>query len=330
MTAMPENNKHTTEKWIFIVNPAAGGGGAGRVWPRWEQSLQAAGISFAVMQTHAPAEAARLAEAAIGRGYRKIVACGGDGTAHEVANGIMNQRYCPPASVIFTVCPVGTGNDWIRTHGIPRRRAAWVRYLKTGQVGYQDVGWISCQADGQPVRRYFINVAGMSYDGYLARESAAQKGRMPSAIFYMGLMWRSLFRFVVPELTVRMPERSVTARLYTVNIGICRYSGGGMQLVPQADPEDGRLALTLVRQISKAGVLLATPLFYLGKIGWHPAVSLYQVSEVTVTAAEREGPVWVEADGEFLGAAPVSAGILPRALCRWLPAGRTGGGPGTR
>ncbi|MEY3050887.1 MAG: hypothetical protein RLY31_672 [Bacteroidota bacterium] len=309
------------EKWIFIVNPLAGSGKAGREWPNWERCLRAACIDFEVFRTDGPGDATRLATAVIGRGYRKVVACGGDGTANEVANGILTQRHCPPETVIFTVCPVGTGNDWIRTHRIPRRQAAWVRYLKEGRAGYQDVGWICCQVGGDTIRRHFINVAGLSFDGYLARESAGWKGRLPASLFYVRLMLRGLFRFVVPELTVGIPAGSVTDRFYTVNIGICRYSGGGMRLVPQADPTDGRLALTTVRKVGKLGVLLATPLFFSGKIGWHPAVSLYKVPSVTVTADEREGPVWVEADGEFLGAAPVSAGILPRALCLWLPVG---------
>jgi diacylglycerol kinase family enzyme len=112
---------------------------------------------------------------------------------------------------------------------------------------------------------------------------------------------------------VTFDGRTEEDHFYTINAGICRYSGGGMQLVPHARPDDGLLALTLARRISKLEVLLVTPLFYAGKIGWHPAVSMCQAKEILVEGLNGDS-VLVEADGEFLGEGPERLGLREKAL----------------
>lgn len=286
-------------------------------WPEIEAVLRNAGIHFDAVFTEGKYHAAELAEAAIAEGSRHLVAVGGDGTAHEVANGILRQTTCLSEEVTFSLLPVGTGNDWVKTHGIPKNHKKWVDFFQTGKISYQDVGWLTYQADGVAQKRYFINVAGLSYDAYVAKRAEAYKTQISSTIFYLFLIFRCLFEFRVPRLRVIFDGNTVEKRIYTINIGICRYSGGGLQLVPHAIHDDGKLALTIAGHLSKMGVLLVTPFFYSGNIGWHPKVSMYQVEEVLVESADQQ-PVMVEADGEFLGEGPVRVGILKgrlRVLC---------------
>ncbi len=311
---MVENKgKNSNPCWRFIVNPVAGGGTVRKQWPGIEALLRNAGISFDAVFTEGKYHAATLAEQAIAEGTRHLVAVGGDGTAHEVANGILRQTTCPSEEVTFTLLPVGTGNDWVKTHGIPKNHKKWVAFFQTGKTSYQDVGWLTYQADGGDQKRYFINVAGLSYDAYVAKRAEAYETQVSSAIFYLFLIFRCLFEFRVPRLRVVFDGRTMEERIYTINIGICRYSGGGLQLVPHAIPDDGKLALTIAGHLSKLGVLLVTPFFYSGNIGWHPKVSMLQVEEVLVESADNQ-PVLVEADGEFLGEGPVQVGILEGKL----------------
>ncbi len=306
-------NENSAKNWLFIVNPVGGGGAVRKRWPAIEALLRASGIAFDAVFTERRFHAAELAERAIAEGRRHLVAVGGDGTAHEVVNGIMRQTTCPPDEVTFTLMPVGTGNDWVKTHHIPKNSSQWVEFLKNGQTTFQDVGWLTYHDGGGEQKRYFINVAGLSYDAYVARRSEAYKMQLSSTIFYLLLIFRCLFEFRVPRLRVVFDGNTVEKPLYTINIGICRYSGGGLQLVPHAIPDDGKLALTLAGHISKLGVLLITPFFYSGNIGWHPKVSMFQVEEILVEAADHQ-PVLVEADGEFLGEGPVRAGVMERRL----------------
>jgi YegS/Rv2252/BmrU family lipid kinase len=306
------NNQPNTF-WRFIANPVAGQGKVKRRWNNMERQLRKAGIRFEVVFTERKFHAADLAQEAIEQGCRHLVAVGGDGTAHEVINGIFRQTACPPREVTFALLPVGTGNDWIKTHRIPKNFRRWLAYFQAGKTSYQDVGWLTYRENGREKKRYFFNVAGLSYDGYVARQGERYRHLVTNTLFYLFLIFRCLFQFRIPKSGVTFDGQVITNRFYTINAGICRYSGGGIQLVPHAQPADGKLALTLVRRVSKLEVLLVTPLFYLGKIGWHPAVSMFQVENIAVESLDEQ-PVLVEADGEFLGKTPVRIGILRKAL----------------
>jgi diacylglycerol kinase family enzyme len=310
-----ENN---TGQWIFIVNPVAGSGKARKSWPSIENTLRQAGIPLEVAFTQRKLHAKEIAMHAIRKGIRNIVAVGGDGTANEVINGIFSQTECPTREIIFTVLPIGTGNDWIKTHRIPKGFRKWLAFFARQNARLHDVGWLTYMQGGGEHKRYFINVAGLSYDGYVARESDKYKSWSSNALLYLFLIFRCLFQFVIPRTKLVADQLSFSDYFYTINIGVCRYSGGGLQLVPQANPFEGKLALTLIRRVSKLGVVLAMPLFYLGKIGIHPATSLHRVSEVKITPLDEQ-PVLLEADGEFLGEAPVAVGILPQSLQVLVP-----------
>lgn len=91
-----------------------------------------------------------------------------------------------------------------------------------------------------------------------------------------------------------------------------------MQLVPHAIPHDGQLAMTIAGKINSLMVLLISPLFYLGKIGWHPKVHFFKTNQISVEPL-GQATVWAEADGEFLGNAPAFITILPKALKIIIP-----------
>ncbi len=312
----PKRNGNINATWLFIVNPAAGAGLAGKRWPAIQTALEQAKVPFSTVFTRHRFHAISLVADAVADGCRQIVAVGGDGTAHEVVNGIFQQSTCPPEEITFTLLPVGTGNDWIKTQGIPKNFQHWLHYFINGKTAFQDLGWLDYQLNGQQRRRYFINVAGLSYDAYVVKESQKYPSGIPNRLVYLLLIFRCLFQFTIPKARILFDGKNVEDRFYTINIGICRYSGGGMQLVPHALPNDGKLALTLVKKVNKLVVLLVTPLFYLGKIGLHPAVSLFQTEAVRIEPMEAQ-PVLVEADGEFLGEGPVKVGILKGGLKIW-------------
>lgn len=300
--------------WYVILNPAAGGGAAGRLWPRLEEMLQTMGFSYTVQHTESKGHAIRLAETAVLKGYRHILGVGGDGTNHEIVNGILMQTQVPSAEVSYALLPVGTGNDWARTYGLshdPRRR---LEALLSPKTVLQDVGVLRYQQDGAQQTRFFVNVAGLAYDAYVARRIGERSKPLYSRLHYLALVGQYLWDYRLTKARIQVAEAPpVEDRFYTVNIGICRYSGGGMQLVPHAVPDDGLLALTYARSVSKATVLMITPRFYNGTLLSHPRVEGLQTRRVVIEAMD-EGPTWLEADGEFLGETPVEVSLLEKAL----------------
>lgn len=303
--------------WYIIVNPKAGNGRTARKWRRMEPVLRAHLPGATFVRTEKRAHAMKLAMQAVEQGFRFIIGVGGDGTNHEIVNGILQQQTVSPTDIIYALLPIGTGNDWIRTHGIPRKLTDWLHMLKTGKTTLQDVGIVRFQKNGMEQQRYFVNVAGMAYDAFVVRYAERYRHWIFHKFIYLLMILRCLFRYRLPRAEVKFDGQTVTDHFYTINIGIGRYSGGGMQLVPHANPADGQLALTLARRVTKLGVLLNTYRFYNGTLHRHRKIDVFQVKDVEVTSNET---VELEADGEWLGTAPARFSILPAALRILVPA----------
>ncbi len=298
--------------WHVILNPAAGNGRAGKRWERISRLLQEAGIEFDYTMSSARGDATNIACTIIEQGCRRIIGVGGDGTNNEILNGIM-QSGASAGEVTYGVIPFGTGNDWIRTHKIPKNTRKAIQLIKAGNTTLQDVGLVTYTDDGQQKERYFMNVAGMSYDAIVTKASDERGILASNKILYLYLVFSCLRDFIAPRGRVFFDGKTDEDNYYLINIGICRYSGGGMQLVPHSIPDDGQFALTLARNLSKPEVIRATPILYNGRAGQHPKVDLYHAKSIRVEAANGE-PILVEVDGEFLGGTPVEFTLLEKAL----------------
>lgn len=300
--------------WYAIANPISGRGIVRREWAALQQRIGRQLPVGAFALTEYRGHAIELARQAVEKGYRHILAIGGDGTNHEVANGILRQQAVASQEVTHALLPIGTGNDWIRTHGIPRDIDKALAIIRAGNTRLQDVGLARYHRDGQLQERYFVNVAGMAYDGYIGRKSEESRFGKGGKLLYLYLVFKCLFEYELQPAIAYVDGRTIEGRFYTINLGICRYSGGGMQLAPHARPDSGQFAVTLAGKLSKLGVLLSTFRFYNGTIGLHPRVDTFHAREVRVVASEGAKPTLLEADGEFLGETPVEFVLLEKAL----------------
>ena len=307
-----------SDKWFVIRNPAAGSGQGKILWPKIEQFLQEAGIKGEFVETNHPQHAISLVNEGVKKGYRKFIAVGGDGTNNEVINGIFQQELVAPSELIYTLIPVGTGNDWIKTHGIPNDFKKWIPQITTGKIIEQDIGILSYYKNGKQERRYFTNVAGLAFDAHICEVAEKSNKNQSNQLFYLGLIFRELFNYRLRKARVTFDDKIVEDYFYTINIGICRYSGGGMQFVPHAIPNDGLLALTLAGKFSPLGVLINSWRFYSGRIAGHSKVQMFKTKKIQIESLEKE-PTLVEVDGEFLGEAPVEISIIEKALRVIIP-----------
>ncbi|WP_353481505.1 diacylglycerol kinase family protein [Haliscomenobacter sp.] len=299
--------------WFIIANPAAGGGLVKKLWPSIEAELYKLSIDFVSNFTIGPGHAITMVQEALSIGYRHIIAIGGDGTNHEVINGLMLQNIVPATEVQYGLLPVGTGNDWIRTYGIPANWREWLPQLFTSSSRLQDLGMASYWTNGQQSQRYFTNVAGLCYDAFVVKTMNDNQVSAQNRFVYLWWILRCLFRFQPLACKITFNGQSIQEFCYTINIGICKFSGGGMQFVPQAIPDDGLLGLTIAGKIPKWDVILSTPRFYAGTIGGHRKVTLHQAKSIVVESAANE-KVYLEADGEFLGECPAEFTILENAI----------------
>jgi diacylglycerol kinase (ATP) len=300
--------------WHVILNPTAGRGQAESAWRAQQPRLEARGHRFCrVHVSHFSCLTEQVADLVQG-GARQLLVIGGDGTHHHVVNGLMRQQACPAHEVDYALWPQGTGNDWVRTHRIPRRAAAWRQRFLQQQYRRQDVGLIEAiDFHGKPVQRYFTNVAGLGYDAFVVHYLQAKAITADSGLKYFQAIYACLHQFEAQPLRVQADEERWERTFYTLNVGLGKYSGGGMSFVPQADPQDGQLALTLVKNMPPWRIAIATPWLYTPFFDHHPMCIGRKAQTIAIEHLGSQ-PIWIEAEGELIGQTPAKFSVLPGAL----------------
>lgn len=308
---MPQPNP-TSEQWYIIANPSAGSYSVQKRWPAIEAALQANHFEYKVVFTEKMGHAVALVEEGIRAGYRQIMGIGGDGTNHEIINGIIAQKIVPSQEITYALLPIGTGNDWVKNYNIPQNYKKWLPLIQQGKTTLQDIGLVKYYKDGQAQQRYFTNVAGMAYDGFVVQHIESNKDKVVGQLGYLWNIIKCLWLYELSKARITFNGQVIEDDFYAIAVGICRYSGGGMQFVPQAVADDGQLALTYASRMSKLSVILNTPRFYMGTIANAREITTHQTKHIKVEGIGV--PVLLEADGEFLGETPVEFEILEKVL----------------
>jgi YegS/Rv2252/BmrU family lipid kinase len=295
--------------WFVVVNPSSGGGGARRRWPELARELKRRDIAYRAVETARAGHAIALARAAVEDGVRRLLAVGGDGTLHELVNGLATQRCVPTSEVLVACAPQGSGNDWARTFAMPRNPVALAAAMAAGRSRRADLGLAVCTApEGGERRAYFHNAAGAGLDAAVVRATSA---RGPRAIAYPVALLRALARFRAPRFQVDAAARRLEARCLAVFAAIGPDCGGGMRIAPGALVDDGAFELVTVADPGLLRALrLATGLWN-GRAARDAAFSHVRCAAARIAALPAAE---VEADGQLIGITPLMAQILPGAL----------------
>lgn len=301
------------DKWLVIVNPNAGARKGARDWPRISQYLNEAGLQHICVLTEHRDHANRITMEFIGQGYRNIAVVGGDGTMNEVVNGIFMQQSVPASDITLGMIPVGTGNDWSRMFGIPFDYKGATEVLKKGKTFLQDAGKIQYFKKERSQVRYFMNIAGMGYDALVAKKAnlSKEKGK-GGPLSYFIFIFTGLLQYQFVDTVIEIDDRQVfKGEIFSMNVGICKYSGGGMIQVPFAIPDDGLFDITLIKKAPKWLVIRYANKLYDGTLVDLDFVSTFKGKSVRIRST---GKLYLEADGESLGNSPFVYEILPRSL----------------
>jgi len=294
-----------------IVNPVAANGAVGRRWPRIRQFLLEQGAHFDAELTRAPGHATELAREAVAQGYETIVCVGGDGTLNEVLNGLVTEKGVEPVSL--GIIPGGTGSDFRRTVGIPPSYQEACLVLLEGHTRLVDIGEITCLREGEPVRRYFVNVAGVGFDGEVADRTNRLPKVLGGTLPYLASLFITLVAYRNKDVVTSFDGQSIRHRVNAVVVSNGQFFGGGMHIAPEASPDDGFFDIIVLGDLGKLELVANIPRVYKGTHLTHPKVSSYRAREVRVEAKGEER-MFIQADGEFVGQAPTTFRLLPRAL----------------
>ena len=303
-----------SNKWFIIVNPTAGNGKGRKLWPDIQRQLQKAGLDYDFEFSCYAGHSISLAEDAVSKGYQNLAAVGGDGTVNEVINGMCRQSKRPTNSLCFGIIPVGTGNDWIKTHGIPKNYKKAIYLLRSGQRKAHDVGQVFYHNKaGTRKDRYFVNVAGLAYDAFVTKATKVRPKWGNSQLYYLYLILSCVKTFKPSQAKITFDGQTMEHPFYNITIGQCIFNGGGTQLVPHADPQDGLFALTLFKDIAPWEVIVKAAKFYNGSITKHKEAFMTQAKHILIEAP-KESPAYVEVDGEYLGQSPIEFVMHPQAV----------------
>ncbi len=308
----PQINPYMNDEWYLIANPVAGSGLPMSEWNGIQETLTAVGIKYKANLSEAKEHIYHLAQRGLNQGYRKFVAVGGDGTLHDVLNGLFRQKEIPKEAFILTAFPMGTGSDWSKNYGISRRMEDFVYMLIDGKNIPQDIGRISLQQKGKTKEHYFINVAGLGYDAFVVKETQhnnASSTWARIAYLFTALRSLSLYKSQFTHITGEGFEKKGMA-LFS-NVGICKFSGGGMSMVPRALADDGLFDITFVDEIGPLAVLRNIIKLYNGRLYSYKKAHHFRSPFVKI---EGEEPILIEADGELLGSTPAHFDLIPAAI----------------
>ena len=175
-----------------------------------------------------------------------------------------------------------------------------------------DVGEIACICDGKPLRRYFVNVAGLGFDGEVAIRVNRMSKRISGTLPYLTRLVLTLVSYRNKDVRLTMDGREWAERVYAVMICNAQYLGGGMWMAPEAEADDGLFDVVVLGDMGKLEFLANVPRVYKGTHVDHPKTTAYRAREVHV---EAEQPMHIQAEGEIIGEAPATFRVLPRALC---------------
>ncbi|HSG68259.1 MAG TPA: diacylglycerol kinase family protein [Bacteroidales bacterium] len=308
-------------RWLVVVNPNAGSRKGEKDWPEIRSLLDGSGFAFDHVFTKNRRHAIEVTASMINsKGYRNIIVVGGDGTLNEVVNGVFMQTKYSPGDILIGMIPVGTGNDWCRMYKIPMQYRQAVEIISKGHRFTQDVGFVSYHDSEGAHERYFINVSGMGYDALVAQKTNRMKDKGWSGSFtYLLNIFTSLYQYKYSNFQIELDGKEVfNGRVLSMNLGICKYNGGGLMQLPFAVPDDGELDVMVIKSTSRLNIVKHVSKLYDGSFVKLPFISTYRGKRCRIVS-RPEGSVFLEADGESLGHSPLEFSVIPRALDFIIP-----------
>jgi YegS/Rv2252/BmrU family lipid kinase len=295
----------------LIVNPAAGGGKAGRLAPDVERALRGHALEVRRVDTRSLSHARELARAAAGAG-ETVVALSGDGLVGVLADEL---RAIPGA--VLGVIPGGRGNDLARVLGIPEDPLQACATVAAGVTRPMDLGEV-CAVDGDGRGQAFVGIASAGFDSdanRIANEAPAWLGGLVYAYGALRALisWRPA-RF---EVELDPPGERHTFVGYSVAAANSRAYGGGMLVAPDALLDDGRLEVVVIEQVSRMSFLANLPKVFKGEHVLLPTVKVFRAAEMLISA-DRAFTMY--ADGDPIGELPLRLHAVKGAVSVIVPA----------
>jgi diacylglycerol kinase (ATP) len=298
-------------KTVFLVNPASANGKTGKRWPQIARAAHEAGLRGEAVFSERPGQLGDLAREAADEGAALLVVVGGDGTVHEVVQGVAGRE-----GVELALIPRGTGWDFARTHGITKDVNAAVRTAKDGTARPFDLGRASYAVDGVREWAWFANMASVGMSGAVAAKANSTTKALGAKTSYLMALGIVFARWKNVSLRVRVDVEERHALMEDAIVAVGRYLAGGMMITPDAEPDDGLFDVLLIGDLTKAEMVRVMPKVFRGTHLPHPKGEVLRGATVEIDADE---PLPVQLDGEQPGTTPVRFELVSAAIRLRVP-----------
>ncbi|MBQ9661327.1 MAG: diacylglycerol kinase family lipid kinase [Bacteroidales bacterium] len=306
----------TKTAWYFIVNPRAGSGKTMSEWVPAERLLEQKGVPFVTAMTDHKKHATELARDAAAEGYRRIAAVGGDGSLHEVLGGICS--WCaasgvPTEEFCLAVVPIGSGNDWIKSCGVPDDVKSVVNLIASEAFGRMDIVRAS---SGEGRISYMANVGGIGFDSHVCERVNRQKERgMRGRMIYLDALRHTMFHLSPIAISVVADGEAVfSGEAYSLALGNGPWSGGGMRQVPLAVNDDGQLDYMIVPRAKLRSLVAEVPRLFSGTAHESGLIRTGRCRMLQIAPLDGRSADIIELDGEIEGCLPLQVEITGRQI----------------
>ncbi len=300
-------------KTLVILNPISGNGAGTRLWPSIERALREGGLNYDLARTDAADSAFRIAASAKQSGYETIIAVGGDGTIHQVANGLMSASGGEPTGRLGFI-PVGSGNDFVKAFGLPSNWRSGVKMVLSGSARWIDVGRVTATESSRetPETHYFVNSCNTGWGARVAF-SAHSVPLFHGTAMYLVAVLKELVNYHVPRIRADFGGQVIEQRSTMIAMGNGISVGGAFRMTPEAKLDDGVLDICIAQAFSRIGVIGIIPKLIRGTHLGDPRIYFTRSSCITIDSPD---PLVLETDGEipFISTHHIQVEILPKRL----------------
>jgi YegS/Rv2252/BmrU family lipid kinase len=264
-----------------------------------------------VFETHSRNDAVQLAAKAVYQNYDAILAAGGDGTLHQVVNGLLQDNENATGLPTLGLIPLGSGNDFARTFNLTASAEALQHLLSQFRLKPVDIGKISFPAEGNLPHRYFINIADVGMGPQVVQRVLASGRPFGSVVQYYVAILHTFFTYRPELLSVKTPLWKWEGVVRSLAIANGRFFGNGIGIAPDAVVDDGKFSCFIAGKVSVWDFIIQNGRLRKGKRAVHDEIEYREAEQMELSSTK---PLPIEADGELVGYLPVRIELLPKRL----------------
>ncbi|MBF4695446.1 diacylglycerol/lipid kinase family protein [Fusibacter ferrireducens] len=287
---------------IFIINPVAGRGKTIELLPTIKEKLdEMKNIKYSIQVSRYKGNITEIVKSYVQKGYDEFVGVGGDGTLSEIINGL---DYTITKKFRVGIIPSGTGNDFVRCFDRATDMNSVLSRIRNEETIFVDIGRAN--------QFYFINVCSFGIDGPIIKDTERLKKIIHGPVAYFLSTLKSGLFFKANRVWIKVDDHEVNKPLLLIAVGNGKYIGGGMNVCPEASPQDGEFDICLVNSVSKKVFIKELAKIYKGKLEALKEVKYLKGKEIEIS--DDKNQYYINADGTLVGKTPVKISIIEKAI----------------